>query len=225
MTKLAVALAFVALNFYVYQFLASSEMIPPRESFEAFPLEVGDWRCPGFDEMDAKSLRVLGASDYLLCNYHNEQTQENVAVYVGYHESQVRRGGGGGETVIHPPEHCLPGAGWDIIDSRREPISFAGLPPGTGLRDSGPVAKRFVIARGDERQLVYFWYQGQGRVITANEDVILFRFWDRATKGRTDAALIRFTTPIHRGDVAAAEDRFERFAGVLVPLLPPHVPQ
>jgi EpsI family protein len=239
MTKLVVALAFLGLNFYAFHFLASEEVIPPRERFEDFPLEVGEWRCAEQQEMDEKSLRILGASDYLLCTYHEtaqdetaasadgaqDPTGESVAFYVGYHESQVRQGGGGGETVIHPPEHCLPGAGWSIIDSSRIPIHFAGLPEAHGLRDDAPLAKRFVVAKGDSRQLVYFWYQGQNRVITANEDVILFRFWNRATRGRTDGALVRFTTPIDRGDIAAAEGRFERFASQAVPLLPAYVPQ
>ncbi len=225
MTKLAVALAFVVLNFYIYQYLATEEVIPPRESFETFPLEIGDWRCPDQDEMDPKSLRILGATDYLLCNYFEKGTGESIAVYVGYHESQVRRGGGGGETVIHPPEHCLPGAGWGFIDSSRRPISFDGLPAGRGLRDEEHLAKRFVIAKGENRQLVYFWYQGQGRVVTANEDVILSRFWNRAVRGRTDGALVRFTTPIFHDDVPGAEARFQRFASQLVPILPPYVPE
>ena len=223
--KAAVAIAFLALNFYVFRFLASDEVIPARDSFEAFPLQVGSWRCPGHDEMDAKSLRILGASDYLLCSYFEAGSGENVSLYVGYHESQVRKGGGGGETAIHPPEHCLPGSGWAIIDASRQPIDFAGLPTGHGIRDEQRVAKRFVIAKGDARQLVYFWYQGQGRVISANEDVILYRFLDRATRGRTDGSLVRFTTPIIHGDVASAEARFERFAAAVVPLLPPHVPE
>jgi EpsI family protein len=223
--KTAVALAFVALNFYVYRFLANEEVVPPRQTLDAFPLEIGSWSCPEDVEMDAKSLRVLGVTDYVLCSYLERGSGDEVAVYVGYHESQVRRGGSGHETVIHPPEHCLPGAGWGIIDSSRVPIAFEGLPSGHGLRDDGPLAKRFVIAKGDARALVYFWYQGQGRVVTANEDVILFRFFDRARRGRTDGALVRFTTPIHRDDVQAAEARFRRFASAVVPLLPDYVPE
>lgn len=235
MTRIAVALAFVGLNFYVYRFLANDEVIPTRQHFANFPLEIGAWHCPGRGEMDPKSLRILGATDYLLCSYFEGEGPERaeafepepaaVAVYVGYHESQVRQADGGGETVIHPPEHCLPGAGWGIIDSSRRPIAFEGLPEAHGLRDDGPRAKRFVIAKGDERQLVYFWYQGQGRVVTANEDVILFRFWNRATAGRTDGALVRFTTPIYRDDLEGAEGRIARLASVLVPLLPPYVPE
>jgi EpsI family protein len=233
-TKLVVALAFLGLNFYAFHFLANEEVIPARDRFDAFPLEIGEWQCAARGKLDARALRILGASDTLLCTYEEmatdvdgtaRRTGESVAVYVGYHESQVRQGGGGGETVIHPPEHCLPGAGWSIIDSSLWPIDFAGLPEAHGLRDERPVAKRFVIAKGDARQLVYFWYQGQGRVITANEDVILFRFWNRATRGRTDGSLVRFTTAIERGDVTAAEQRFERFASQMVPLLPPYLPE
>lgn len=223
MTKLAVALAFLGLNFYVYQFLASDEVIPARARLAEFPLQIGNWQCGAADEMDAKSLRILGATDYLMCSYF--EAGEGVSLYVGYHESQVRRGGGGHETVIHPPEHCLPGAGWAIIDASRREIDFPGLPAAHGLRDDAATAKRFVIAKGDARQLVYFWYQGQGRVLSANEDVILWRFWDRATRGRTDGSLVRFTTPIDRGDVAGAEARFERFAALAVPLLPAYVPE
>lgn len=225
MTKVAVAFAFLALNLYVFRFLASEEVIPPREDFASFPAVVASWRCAEREQMDPKSLRILGASDYLLCSYVDAESGESVSLYVGYHESQVRQGGGGGETAIHPPEHCLPGAGWAIIDSERRPVDFAGLPPGHGIRDDVRLAKRFVIAKGDARQLVYFWYQGQGRVVSANEDVILYRFWNRATRGRTDGALVRFTTPILRGNVAAAEARFERFANAVVPVLAPYVPE
>ena len=127
--------------------------------------------------------------------------------------------------VIHTPEHCLPGSGWDIIDSRIISLDFEGLPQGHGLRASGPRAKRFKVAKGAQRRLVYFWYQGQGRTITNNEDVILFRFWDRATRGRTDGALVRFVVTIIRGDVQAAEERFLTFAPLLVAELDPFVPE
>ncbi len=225
MTKVVVALVFLALNFYVFRHLASDEVIPPRESFASFPLAIDDWQCEAPEEMDAKSLRILGASDYLLCNFQESTSHESVSLYVGYHESQVRQGGGGGETAIHPPEHCLPGAGWAIIDSTSRPVDFAGLPEGHGIRNDDRLAKRFVIAKGDARQLVYFWYQGQGRVISANEDVILYRFWDRATRGRTDGALVRFTTPIVRGNIDAAEARFQRFASAVVPGLATYIPE
>ncbi len=89
---------------------------------------------------------------------------------------------------------------------------------------SQPEAKRFVIAKGEARQLVYFWYQSLGRVYAQNTQVVLTRMWDRATQSRTDGALIRFTIPIQHGDVERAERAFRDLSGRVAPLLAPHVP-
>ena len=225
MIKIWVALAFLGLNFYIFELMTSNTVIPPRKSFDEFPLQLGDWTCPERGEMTPDVLKILGASDYFLCDYTSQETGDLVRSYLGYHETQVREGAGGFSNPIHTPEHCLPGAGWDIIDSRIVPLDFEGLPGGHGLRAQGPQAKRFIVAKGNARELVYFWYQGRGRVITNNEDVILFRFWDRATRGRTDGALVRFVVTIIRGDVQAAEERFLTFAPLLVAELDPFVPE
>jgi EpsI family protein len=225
MTKAAVALAFIALNFYIYQYLATDEVIPARQPFAIFPLQLDDWTCTERERMSGRTLENLGASDYLLCHYSRPEPEGLVGVYIGYHETQVRReGGGGGENSIHPPEHCLPGSGWDIIDSAVVPIDIEGMPEGHGFRAGRREAKRFVIAKGNARQLVYFWYQSRGRVLARNEDVILMRFWDRARSRRTDGSLIRFTVPIVRGDVEGAEENFREVASRMVPLLPEFVP-
>lgn len=231
MIKAAVAVAFVALNFYIYAFLATDEVIPDRRSFDEFPLAIDEWHCPGMEEMDPKALKFLGATDYLICNYFrtpedDPDATELVNFYAGFHASQVRKeGGGGGENAIHPPEHCLPGSGWDIIDSRMVRLDLPGLPQRAGLRADGPEAKRFVIAKGKARQLVYFWYQSRGRTLARSEDKILFQFWDRATQGRTDGSLVRFMTPIQRGDIDAAEARLLHLAGLVTPQLPAYLPE
>ncbi|MCZ6782726.1 MAG: EpsI family protein [Proteobacteria bacterium] len=226
MSKVAVALTFVALNYYVYQFWATEEVIPDRALFAEFPLQLGDWTCTERQTMKRNQLKILGATDYLLCNFGRESDSSLINVYVGYHSSQVRKeGGGGNETVIHPPEHCLPGSGWNIIDSNVVQVDHPGLPEGMGVLGSRREAKRFVIAKGKARQLVYFWYQSQGRVFARNNQVILSRMWDRARRGRTDGSLVRFTVPIQRGDVEAAEERYRSLAEQLVPLLPRYIPE
>ena len=105
-------------------------------------------------------------------------------------------------------------------------LDLPGLPPGNGFQGTGPEAKRFLIAKGDRRQLVYFWYQSRGRVIARNEEKILYQFWDRARLGRTDGSLIRFMAPISQtGGVEAAEERLLSLASQVVPLLPAYIPQ
>ena len=119
-TKLAVALAFLALNFYTYHFLATQAVIPERRHFEAFPLDARtSGRAPSRSRWTRRSSTNLGVTDYLICDFVREDPPAFVDVYVGYHESQVREeGGGAGENSIHPPAHCLPGSGWDIIRGR-----------------------------------------------------------------------------------------------------------
>ena len=176
MTKLLAALVVVGLNFYTYQYFATAEIIPERALFEAFPRKLGPWSCEQSEQMSEGAERLLGVTDYLLCNFRRSAPFQAVGVYIGYHESQVRREGGGGkETVIHPPEHCLPGSGWNIIESGLVAVDTEGLPAHHGVLGSRREAKRFVIAKGDARQLVYFWYQSLGRVYAQNVQVIMTR--------------------------------------------------
>jgi hypothetical protein len=49
--------------------------------------------------------------------------------------------------------------------------------------------------------------------------------WDRATRGRTNGSLIRFTVPIRRGDEETAEAAFLDLAPYTLALLPQYVPE
>jgi EpsI family protein len=219
MTKLLAAVAFLGLNFYVYHYLATDPVIPERHTFDGFPLELGEWACPGSEEMSPAVVRNLGVTDYLICSYERRRPRQRVGVYIGYHATQVREeGGGAGENSIHPPKHCLPGSGWDIIDQSVVDLEIPGLPGGGGE------ANRMVIARGEARQLVYYWYQSRGRVIAEDWKKILFVGIDRATRGRTDGSLVRFTIPIRRGDEEPAEAAFRDLAPRIIANLPGFVP-
>ena len=214
MIQFLTALVILGLNSYVYWYLASDEVIPPRSQFSSFPDEIGGWRCLARDKLDDKVIRSLLVTDYLSCAFFSEGNAEGAHLYVGYHERQTRDRQTGAASSIHPPEHCLPGSGWDIIESSIVPIE-AG---------SGGEAKRFVIAKGNRRSLVYFWYQSRGRVIARNHEKILYMFLDRARFGRTDGSLVRFTVPIYNGDVKPAERTFDQFSKTITPLLADFVP-
>ena len=217
--KAVVAFLFLALNFYTYHYFASEEEHPARRSFRQFPMQVGDWSCAEREEMEPKVIANLGVTDYVICTYSSPSFAVPVNVYVGYHASQVNQeGGGGAETRIHPPAHCLPGSGWNIIASADEPLTLDGLP------QQPAAAKRLVIAKGELRQLVYYWYQERGRVIADDWRKIVYLFWDRAREHRTDGALIRLTAPIVRGDDATAQTALLDLAGRLTVQIPAYVP-
>jgi len=220
MTKLAVALAFIGMNFYTYNYLATNPVIPERKTFDSFPNDLGDWNCADREVLSDDVLGNLGVTDYLTCVYRRSDPAQLVSVYVGYHASQVREeGGGAGENAIHPPAHCLPGSGWDIIDNQSVPLDLPGLPrtPAT--------VKRMIVARGDYRQLTYYWYQSRGRVISEDWRKILYVGYDRAFKSRTDGSLVRFTIPIVRDDEERADAAFMELAPLVLETLPPYVPE
>jgi EpsI family protein len=215
MTKLLVALLFLGLNGYVYWYMGNEEVIPPRTEFAEFPNVLGEWTCGERDVLDQAILDNLKLTDYVSCNYYDGAGTSPVHLYIGYHERQTRDRNTGEVAAIHPPEHCLPGSGWDVIDSRVVPLDLAI--PGE--------AKRFVIAKGTQRALVYFWYQSNGRVVARNHHKIFWMFLDRTMRARTDGSLVRFTVPIQIDqDEQAAEASFKALAAEVSPLLPAYIP-
>jgi EpsI family protein len=221
MTKLIVAVTFLTLNFYTYYYLASEPVIPPRQSFAEFPLELDGWHCDASVRMEEQIRLGLGVTDYLLCDFRRNRG-EVVNTYFGYHQTQVRdQGGGGGlaANAIHPPAHCLPGSGWDIIDNRTVKLDLPGLP------EPDARGRRLIIAKGNARQLVYYWYQSRGRVIAEDWKKIIYVGWDRATRGRTDGSLVRFTVGIVRNDEETAEAALRSLASQVLPRLSRYVPE
>jgi EpsI family protein len=219
MSKLFVAVLFLALNFYTYHYMARTAVIPPREGFTSFPLEIDGWRCAMNEPLDPDVKENLGATDTLICNYTRPDKPMGIGLYVGYHATQIREeGGGSGENSIHPPAHCLPGSGWDITDSRTVPVTF------DGVTDPGAKAKRLIITKGAQSQLVYYWYQMEGRFVAEDWQKILYVGYDRATSGRTDGALVRFTVPFGPRGAEEVEPDLLAFAARVVSMLPRYVP-
>jgi EpsI family protein len=148
--------------------------------------------------------RVAGVSDYVLRVYSSPDSTGDASVafsiYLGYYREQSR-----GKT-IHSPKNCLPGAGWEPLASRTELISTA--------MDTVTV-NRYILQRKDERALVFYWYQGRGRV-ASNEYVVKWNLLrDAALRGRTEEALVRIVVPVANGE-RDAEALATRVAEMLV---------
>jgi EpsI family protein len=83
---------------------------------------------------------------------------------------------------------------------------------------------RYVVAHGDERSLVMYWYQSRDRAIASEYTA---KFWvvvDAMRLNRTDTALVRVVVPIVNRDEAAADksaaDFIRSFYGPLRQYLP-----
>jgi EpsI family protein len=111
----------------------------------------------------------------------------------------------------------MPGGGW-VINSLQ--------PLQVGLQSSAPFAvNRVLIQKGDEKQLVLYWFKQRDRLLADEFLVKFFLFWDALTRRRSDGALIRLVTPITTQDSEeAAERRLLDFAGLVSAELPRYVP-
>jgi exosortase D (VPLPA-CTERM-specific) len=189
-----------------------TELIPAREPFVGFPLRLGDWVG---DEaaLSEGELSELKLSDYVLADFRSPQG-EVVNLYVAYYESQ--RSG----VSVHSPRACLPGGGWQIMESRV--VELPGV-----LADGRPLAvNQLVIGMGERRQLVSYWFAQRGRNLTNEYAVKWYIFWDSLTRRRTDGALVRLVTPL--GDPAndaEARARLLAFTKLLDARLGYYIPQ
>jgi EpsI family protein len=136
--------------------------------------------------------RVAGVTSYLARNYQAADTAKTPAfsVYVGYYAAQAQ-----GQT-IHSPKNCLPGAGWEPLTSQPERLVIAG---------GAVTVNRYLIQKGQERALVFYWYQGRGRVAWNEYRVKWDLLRDAAIRRRSDEALVRIVVPIRSSEAAALQ--------------------
>jgi EpsI family protein len=118
-----------------------------------------------------------------------QDTTMAFTTYVGYYDRQMQ-----GKT-IHSPRNCLPGAGWEILEGRTATVTSA----------TGPhVVNRYLLKNGLSHAVVYYWYQGRGRVVANEYTVKLNLLRDAAFKGHTEEALVRIVLPVEAGPAAQA---------------------
>jgi len=85
---------------------------------------------------------------------------------------------------------------------------------------------RTVIRLGEVKQLVYYWFQQRGRVVTNEYLVKWFLFWDALTRQRTDGALVRLTVLVRPGQEIRETDKLlQQFAGDVAAELGKFIPE
>lgn len=87
------------------------------------------------------------------------------------------------------------------------------------------VANRVLIQYEDQRELVYYWFQQRGRVVSSEYLVKWYLLVDSLKRHRTDGALVRFVVPIEVGMTEQqADDAASRFIGLVSPQIDQFVP-
>jgi EpsI family protein len=186
------------------------DLIPVSEPLSQMPRTIAGWS--GSDvQIDQEALDVLGAGDFLSRVYIHGGEEQPIGLFIGYFPTQ-RTG-----VTIHSPKNCLPGSGWAFESSQY-----------VNLNDANGKAHRvgeYIIADGENRQFVIYWYQAHGRSIANEYLAKIYLVTDAIRLNRTDGALLRVTTPIDANEgMSAARARAEAFTAQLIPMLPRFIP-
>lgn len=203
---LAVPLTFLAADRH--------ELTPDRSRFATFPLLIEGWR--GVEVgMGQKYVDKLKFDDYIIANYRRTTDSLPINFYVAYYASQ-RQG-----ASAHSPKSCIPGDGWRIGAFEQKEIAGIKMPDGQTFK-----VNRAMISKGNQKQLVYYWFQQRGRVITNEYWVKGFLLWDSLTRQRTDGALVRLVASLGENETLASADRtLEAFIRDITPILKDYIPE
>lgn len=146
--------------------------------------------------------RVAGMTDYVARVYWRPDSTVAFTTYVGYYDQQSR-----GKSM-HSPKNCLPGAGWEVLRDSTATVMAA---------DGPHVVNRYLLKNGAQQAVVYYWYQGRGRVVASEYLVKWDLLRDAALEGHTEEALVRLIVPVDRTE--GGEARADRLAQEIAPSL------
>jgi EpsI family protein len=201
------------------------EIFPPRQPLSSFPDELTTQSSSAPENstpekwtstdiaMDKDVLEILGPGDFLLRLYQDQtEPQPYVDLFIAYFRSQRA-----GDT-IHSPQHCLPGAGWVPIENTPVTLAVPGHAPFP--------ANRYVIAKGESKQLVLYWFWAHDRGVASEYWAKFYLVTDSIKMNRSDGSLVRFVTPMQPGESPdAAEQRITPFVAQVVPKLDNYIPR
>jgi len=191
-------------------YLSHGENIQPKKPFSTFPMKIGEWTGEE-QQFDKRIYDILGVDDSALVNYRTPDGRQ-AQLYVGFYQSQ-REG-----DLIHSPKNCMPGAGWNIIETSLEDLTVSKHNP-----EKIKLIK-LVLIKGSQRQIVLYWFQSRGRIIASEYTKLIYLVIDSITKHRTDGSFVRLIAPVLGGDEEKALKDLKDFAKLLMPILQEYIP-
>jgi EpsI family protein len=169
-----------------------TEIVPQNKPLSEVPAQFDNWTLQQEGVVEKEIQDVLKADELLTRSYVNREFNLGAHLFVAYFRSQRT-----GQTP-HSPKNCLPGSGWvwSLSDTVRVPIE--GIPE--------PIeVNRYVVAKGDQKSLVMYWYQSRDRVVASEYKAKLYVIADALRYNRTDTALVRVVIPIIDNDIEGTQ--------------------
>ena len=189
-----------------YATAARSERVSPVAPLQFFPAAIGPWPLYQDAPIEKEIQDVLKADDTLNRVYADPSRGAQAILFIAYFKTQ--RAG----ASPHSPKNCLPGSGFEPVETPGViPIAVAG-------RQTPIVVNRYVVARGDARSVVLYWYQSHNRIIASEYAAKLWLIADAIRYHRSDTALIKVVVPF-AGDSELAMRTATEFVQAVYPTL------
>src|SRR5438270_10373373 len=148
---LSAALLLQAVFFYA---TSRGENAPSLRPLRDFPHEVSGWRMIREGYVDDETQAVLKADDTLTRTYASAKFRQSPNLFVAFFKTQ-RTG-----KAPHSPKNCLPGSGWEKSTDDHLKITIPEM--------AEPIeVNRYIVAKGDSKSLVLYWYQTFNRVVAS----------------------------------------------------------
>jgi EpsI family protein len=206
---LSILLLMQAAAFYAVAY--RPEHVPYAPPLAAFPANIDGWEMAQDLPLEPEVLDVLKADDTLNRLYARPALSEEAFLFIAFFKTQ-RYG-----QAPHSPKNCLPGSGWEPIETGTVPITVPDRPRPI-------VSNRYVVAHGEQKSVVLYWYQSHGRVIASE---YLAKFWlvaDAIRYHRSDTALVRVVVPVRDNDTPGATRIGEQFVQSIFPAVTAQLP-
>lgn len=192
--------------------MARTEEVRIVNPLKTFPTDIAGWTMVNEGTVEKEVMDVLKADDVISRTYGNREANAVAHLFIAYFNTQ-RTG-----KAPHSPKNCLPGAGWLPVINDRITIDIPG-------RATPVEANRYIVARGDAKSLVIYWYQTHRRTVASEYSAKVFTVVDALRYNRSDTAVVKVTIPIREGtdnDKATemAKQFVRDFFGKLLPFFP-----
>jgi EpsI family protein len=156
-----------------------STILPSVEGFSARDQTVSD-----------EERAVAGMTEFVARTYSRNDTIA-FSTLVSYYDRQTQG------RSIHSPRNCLPGAGWEVLALGQRELDVDGRKY---------VVNQYTLKNGLQSAVVYYWYQGRGRVVASEYAVKWNLLRDAALTGHTEEALVRVVVPVRSAASTAASE-------------------
>lgn len=197
--------------FAYYAIASRSELVPPVAPLSTFPMASNGWLCAREVPIEKEIQDLLKADDTISRIYVSPSRRESASLFMAFFKTQ-RYG-----QSPHSPKNCLPANGWDEVMSGTVPITVPDW--------NGPiVANRYVVAHGDDKDVVIYWYQSHNRIVASEYAARVWLVLDSIHYRRSDTSIVRVITRIENNDMEHATQVGVQFVQSIFPDILKHLP-